>query len=228
MVNTGGGLVGGDRIVTTVKLGADASASIATQAAEKVYRALDAASHIRADLSAGPGARLEWLPQETILFEGARLDRRLDIDIAGSARLLAAETVLFGRQARGERLTRGLLQDGWRLKIDGKLAWADAIRLDGDVKAARARPFGFGDAAGYATLVIAGDGAESFMPLARGHLEAAAYRHDAGVTLVNGVVILRFMAPDGKDLRAMLTAAILALRPAVMGWPAALPRAWSI
>ena len=172
-------------------------------------------------------ADLEWLPQETILFDGARLDRRLKISLAPSSRLLATETVLFGRSARAERLSYGHLHDSWAIRIGDTLTWTDAIRLSGDIAAARARPFGFGDAAGYATVVIAGRDAPTHLDAARAIAAASPAQH-SGATLVNGIVILRLMDADAARLRTAVAQAAAALRAIVMGRAAVLPRAWSL
>lgn len=227
MVNTAGGLVGGDRVALDIRLGPGAAATLTTQAAEKVYRSLGDDCRVTASLAIGPGAALEWLPQETILFDGARLDRRLTIALDAEGLLLAAETVLFGRSARGERLRHGHLHDSWALRIGGALVWADAIRMSGDLETARRRPFGFGDAAGYATLVIAGRGAAGHLDTARA-LAADAALDQAGATLVNGVVLLRLMDRDAARLRGALACCAAALRAQVMGRPAVLPRAWAL
>lgn len=227
MVNSAGGLVGGDRIDLAVTLGSGAAATVTTQAAEKIYRSLGDDCTVTAALRVGPGAELEWLPQESILFDGARLDRRLTISLDPSSRLLATETVLFGRSARGERLTYGHLHDSWALRIGDRLVWADAIRLSGDIAAARTRPFGFGDAAGYATLVIAGRDAADYLEAARAAV-AAAPASSGGATLVNGVVILRYMDADAARLRISVARSACALRAVVMGRAPQLPRAWSL
>ena len=226
LVNTSGGLVGGDRIESMIAVGTDASAVLASQAAEKVYRSTGADTVVETALSIAGGAWLEWLPQETILFDGARLHRRLSIDLAPTARLLAAETVIFGRIARGERFSRGFLHDSWALRRAGRLAWADAIRLDGDVEALRTRAFGFGQAAGYATLLHAGPAAASFLPLAREIVASAPA--EGGATLVSGLLLLRFIAEDAARLRSAVAAAACRLRAEIAGLPAQLPRVWQI
>ena len=226
LVNTSGGLVGGDRIESVIAVGADASAVLASQAAEKVYRSTGADTVVETALSIAEGAWLEWLPQETILFDGARLHRRLSIDLAPTARLLAAETVIFGRIARGERFSRGFLHDSWALRRAGRLVWADAIRLDGDVEALRTRAFGFGRAAGYATLLHAGPAAASFLPLAREIVASAPA--EGGATLVSGLLLLRFIAEDAARLRSAVAAAACRLRAEIAGLPAQLPRVWQI
>jgi urease accessory protein len=224
LVNTAGGIVGGDEISTEIALGPGAAATVTTQAAEKLYRSLGPDARISNRLSLATGALLEWLPQEAILFEGARLRRRLEIELAEDARLIAAETVLFGRTAHGETLTRGLFHDAWRIRVGTRLAFAETTRLDGDIAAQRRRPFGFGDAAGFGLVVVAGRDAGSFLPAARTIAEASGLA--AGASMVNGVLLLRLMGPDAQILRREVSRAILALRRDVVGLPARLPRNW--
>jgi len=222
LVNSSGGLVGGDRLDIEVAVGPGAWATLTSQAAEKLYRSTGEEARVETRLSVGAGAWAEWLPQETILFDGARLRRRLTIDLAADARLLAAEMVVFGRAARGESFTHGFLHDSWAIRRDTRLAWADAIRLDGDIAMQRSRAFGFGNAAGYATLVHAGPAAASFLPVAREI--AAAAPAEGGATLVAGLLLLRFIADDAMRLRE----AAGGLRAAIAGLPARLPRVWQI
>lgn len=224
IVNTGGGMVGGDRFQVGVTLGEGAALTVTTPAAEKIYRSLGPDCRVLTRLSGGSGAMLEWLPQETILFDGACLERRLHIDLDVSTRFLGVEIVLFGRQARGESLSRGRLHDSWAVRIGGRAAWMDAVGLSGDLAAARARPFGFGDSAGYATVAVAGPDASSLLPEAREI--AAACGSEGGATLVNGILLLRFLDADSARLRASAAASVAALRPLVTGGRAALPRLW--
>ena len=224
LVNTSGGLVGGDTLDMAIEIGTDAAATLTSQAAEKVYRSIGDDTAIETRLAAEDGAWLEWLPQETILYDGARLRRRLVATLAPEARLLAGEIVLFGRAARGETFARGLLHDSWAIRRAGRLVWTDAIRLDGDVAAQRGRAFGFGDAAGYATLLYAGPEAASFLPVARAL--AAAAPAEGGATVVGGLLLLRFLAAEGARLRAAMVAAAGGLRAAIAGLPEQLPRVW--
>lgn len=226
LVNTSGGLVGGDRIDTAITLGPGAAAVLAGQAAEKVYRSTGDDTSVATTLTIADGAWLEWLPQETILFDGARLRRRLTIDLAQEARLLAVETTIFGRIARGERFTQGFLHDSWAIRRAGRLVWMDAIRLDGDVAAQRQRAFGFGQAAGYATLIHAGPAAASFLPLAREIVAAAPA--EGGATVVAGLLLLRFLAEDAARLRGTVAGALCRLRAEIAGLPALLPRVWQV
>ena len=129
LLNTSGGIVGGDALQVEVRLEAGAAAVITSQAAEKAYRSAGADATLDVALDLADGAWLEWLPQETILFDGARLRRRLRVDAAAQARLVAADMLVFGRRARGERFQRGFLYDSWEVRIGRRLAWVDALRL---------------------------------------------------------------------------------------------------
>ena len=135
VVTTSGGLVGGDRLDVTATTGPGASALITAQAAEKVYRSTGADCRIDVRLGAAENSWLEWLPQETILFEGSRMRRLTRVDVKGGGRLLAGEMLVFGRHASGERLTSGLIRDAWEVRRDGRLSWADALHMDGDLQA---------------------------------------------------------------------------------------------
>ena len=227
LVNTAGGLVGGDRVASTITLGPGTLATITTQAAEKIYRSAGPDCLVTTDASAESGAYLEWLPQETILFDGARLERRLTFTLADDAALLAAEIIFFGRSARGESLTHGHFRDSWTIRIGGKLVWADAVCLSGDIERARRRPFGFGDAAGYATIVVAGPKADAFLEPAR-EIAAASGAVDAGCSLVNGVLIMRYLDDDAARLRRAVAASLIALRQRCFGLAPRLPRPWEI
>jgi urease accessory protein len=226
LVNTSGGLVGGDRLDSEIGIGPQAAATLTSQAAEKLYRSTGADTRVETRLSAGAGAWAEWLPQETILFDGARLRRRLSVTLAPDARLLAAEIVLFGRAAHGESFTHGFLHDSWAIHRNDRLAWTDAIRLEGDIAAERSRAFGFGRTAGYATLLHAGPAAASFLPVARDI--AASVPAEGGATLVNGLLLLRFLADDAARLRQAVVIAAGGLRAAIAGLPETLPRVWQV
>jgi urease accessory protein len=221
LINVGGGLAGGDSLAVNVTLGDATAASVTTPAAEKVYRALGDDTRVETRLEVGAGATLEWLPQETILFEGARLERRMHAALAPGARLLAAEMLVFGRVARGEQLTRGGLFDAWRIRRDGRLLWADATALDGDIAARLAAAFGFGQAEASGLLLLAADGAEALA--GRDILRAAGF--DA--TLARpGLLLARFLG-GATPVRDAMARAIPLLRASVLGWPARLPRLWT-
>lgn len=224
LVTTSGGLAGGDRIAIAVAAGHETAVTVTTQAAEKIYRSLGPHCAIDVSLAVADKAWLEWLPQETILFEEARLVRRSEADVAAGGRLLAAEMLVFGRLARGERFTTGLLHDGWRVRRDGRLIWADALRLDGDVAAALLAPGGFAGAEAVGSVLYVADDAAALLACARELSAKTAAR--AGATLVNGVLVVRWLG-TAPDVRAALTQYLAAFRHAAAGWPAQLPRVWS-
>src|SRR5262249_44341006 len=130
---TSGGLAGGDRVRISVTAEDSAQAVVTTQAAEKIYRSLGPETHIDIKLTLDSNAWLEWIPQETILFDRGRLSRRTTMRVDPSGRLLAAEMIVFGRTARGERTSTGLLHDQWTVGTTDKLRWFDSLRLDGDI-----------------------------------------------------------------------------------------------
>ena len=157
-VNTAGGVAGGDRFDIDIAAGEGARLTLTTAAAEKVYRATGKPAELDIALKAADGAHLAWLPQETILFDRARIARRIDIDLAEGASLLLCEIVVFGRTAMGETMRHGEFVDRWRVRRGGRLVFAETVRLDGDIgeklaKAAVAR----GGAAIGTALIVPGD-----------------------------------------------------------------------
>lgn len=228
MLTTSGGLAGGDRVAAKLSAGAGARALVTTQAAEKIYRARagdrDETTILGVDIGVGEGAWLEWLPQETILFDGARFRRETRIELAESARLLAAEIVVFGRAARGERIARGSYFDRWRIHRGGRLVWADALTWTETPVAALDHPAGFAGAIAVATVVYAGEDAGKHLETARAALAAASSR--AGVTLVNGLLVARFLGNDAQPLRNDLAQLWCSLRASAGNLPARLPRTW--
>lgn len=213
-VNTAGGLTGGDRVTLMARLGAGEALTLTTQAAERIYRAAEDQAQVRADLTLGPGARLDWLPQETILFDGAALTRRLEARLAPGARLLAVESLIFGRAAHGEAIRRLQLRDHWRIWQDDRLIHAESLRLDG-------LPDGPATLRGMramATLVLAAPDADSGSEAARGVLAGCGIR--AGITALPGLLIGRITAASGAALRAALIPLIRHLRGGD------LPRVW--
>jgi urease accessory protein len=139
-VNTAGGLAGGDRFEIDIAAGEGSRLAVTTAAAEKVYRTDGSAAELNITLKAAAGSHLAWLPQETILFDRARMLRRIDIDLAESASLLLCEIVVFGRSAMGERMLHGEFVDHWRMRRGGQLVFAETVRLDGDIGEKLTRP----------------------------------------------------------------------------------------
>jgi urease accessory protein len=130
LINTTGGITGGDTLRWSLEAGADTTALVTTQACERVYRSTGDPAEVSTTIDVGDNASFFWLPQETILFEGGRLSRTLDVRLSGSARLLALETVILGREAMGETLQGASLHDRWRIRVGDGLIHADDLRLD--------------------------------------------------------------------------------------------------
>lgn len=226
LLTTSGGLTGGDSLRLAIEALPEARAVVTTQAAEKIYRARDGEARINVELDVHPGAWLEWLPQETILFEGSRLRRSTEARVAPGGRLLAGEMVTFGRSARGERFTRGLLHDGWRLRRGSRLAWADALHLEGEIAAALDHPAGLDGAQAAATLLYAGDDAADWLERARALLADAASR--AAATIVGGILLARLFGRDASLVRQDFIRLATGLRAAIIGLPPRMPRVWAI
>ncbi len=226
LLTTSGGFTGGDRTSIAFSVGADARATLTTQAAEKLYRALPTqpAVECTVTLAAATGALVEWLAQETILFDGARLRRSFSADLEPGSRMLAVESVVFGRRAMGEDFKVGMLHDSWRIRRAGRLIWADAMRLAGDVAALRSAPFGFGDAIGCATMLYAAQDAATLLEPVRTLLEDAA--DTAGVTLLEDLLIIRMLDEDMPRLRSRVTSVAGFIRHAAGGFSRTLPRVW--
>ena len=217
IVNTGGGMTGGDRFDVDIKVGAGARLTVTTAAAEKIYRSLGPDTDIGVKLDVGPGGALAWLPQETIVFDQARLRRSIDVALARDANLLLAEAAVFGRSAMGETVVQGHFFDRWRLRVDGALVFAETLRLDGEI------------AQRLAQRAIAGGGVAiaSVIKYPGNDADAAAIRAvqdrfagEVGVSAWNGLVAARLVASDGAAVRRDLVAVLTALDAAP------LPRLW--
>jgi len=228
LLTTSGGLTGGDRLRVAVVAGTGARATVTSQAAEKIYRSLPDAepARIEAHIAVAAGSYVEYLAQETILFDGARLRRQLDADLAAGARLLAVESLVFGRRAMGEHYSRGYVHDAWRIRRDGRLIFADALHLDGDVAALRAAPFGFGMATACATLIYAADDAPALLQPVRDRLGAGDAPPIVHATTREHLLILRLLADDAAVLRRALIHATGIVRSLAAGLPERLPKVW--
>jgi urease accessory protein len=226
LLTTSGGLTGGDRTRVAVSIGPEAQATITTQAAEKIYRALPNTGDavVQVDMRVDSGAWAEWLAQETIVFEGSRLRRLLTADVAPTGRFLAVETIVFGRTAMGECFDTGLLHDAWRINRAGKLIWADALHLEGDVGKLRSAPFGFANAVACSTVVYVGADAPQQLNEARRLLSDSTL--PCGATSLDGIMLARIMAADAVELRAAVMQLISGIRHAAAALPARLPRVW--
>ena len=216
-VNTAGGLAGGDCFDVAIAVGESSRLAVTTAAAEKVYRAEGASAQLDIALKAAAGARLDWLPQETILFDQARLSRRIDIELAETASLLLCEIVVFGRAAMGERMRRGQFVDRWRLRRGGRLVFAETVRLGGDIGAKLDQvAIAKGGVAIGSALIVPGD--EALVERIRALSDS--FGSEVGLSAWNGFAMARFCAQDAARLRADMMA--------VLGCASgsALPRLW--
>jgi urease accessory protein len=216
IVNTAGGIAGGDRHRLDIAAGEGARLVVTTAAAEKVYRSLGPDAEIDVRLTAAGGARLAWLPQETIMFDRARLARRIDVDLAEGASLLMAEAVVFGRSAMGETVNEGFLSDRWRLRHGGKLIFAETVRLDGTIARKLSEPAVAGGGVATAT-VLAVPGDEAAVERVRALSES--FFGEVGISAWNGLAVARLCAKDGASLRCDLAVVLTALG-------GELPRLW--
>jgi len=204
-VNTAGGIAGGDRFDIDIVAGEGARLTLTSAAAEKVYRTESSASVLNIALKAQAHSHLAWLPQETILFDRARVLRHIDIDLAETASLLFCEIVVFGRAAMGERMQRGEFVDHWRMRRGGRLVFAENIHLDGDIGEKLARPaIANGGTAIGTALVVPGD--EALVERIRGLSESLA--GEVGISAWNGFAMARFCAQDAARLRADMVAVL--------------------
>ncbi|MFW6077691.1 MAG: urease accessory protein UreD [Hyphomicrobiales bacterium] len=216
LINTAGGLTGGERMNWEVTAGPDCHGVVTTQACEKVYRAASGTAEVATRLEVAEGARLDWLPQETILFDRARLSRTITAELSPDARLLIVEAVIFGRHAMGERVNSGALRDRWRIRRCGRLIHAEDLRLEGAVADTLARPAVLAGHRTMASVVYCGEDAEMHLEKAR-----AAIGEAGGASAFAGKLVARITAADGMALRRALVPLIASLRGA-----AALPKAW--
>lgn len=218
LINTAGGLTGGDRFATEITCDAGAGAVLTTQACERVYRSLGGEAEIATRATLGPGASLDWLPQETILFDGGRLARRFEVDMAEDARLLATEAVIFGRAARGETVRAGFLHDRWRIRRAGRLVLADDLRFEGSVADLLGRPAVLNGNAALATVLLCAPDAAEKLEAVRDALGDAG-----GASAWNGKLLVRIAAADGFELRRTLIPVLAVLTAA-----RALPKVWQL
>lgn len=205
LVNTAGGIAGGDRFEIDVTCRDGARLTVTTAAAEKIYRADGAAAALNITLKAEGRSHLSWLPQETILFDRARIHRRFEIDLSDAASLLLCEIVVFGRLAMGERMREGEFVDHWRLRRGGRLVFAENVRLDGDIARKLASPaIANGGVAIGTALIVPGDEAlvERIREL------SAAFGGEVGISAWNGFAMARFCAQDAARLRADMMAVL--------------------
>jgi urease accessory protein len=229
IVTTTGGLAGGDSIAMSIAASEGARVSVTTQAAEKVYRSLGDLTELTIDLSVEDGSRLEWMPQETILFNASRFRRRTVIDLGAAAHFLGGEMTIYGRTAHGEADPAIDLFDGWRLRRGGRLVWAENYGFAGQLSEAMASAARLAGARATTTLVATcppereGDMLDAVRGVIAGGREIAG-----GASVIEGVMIVRMAGAIPHELRRTTKDAWRLLRQEILGFGPSLPRVWSV
>lgn len=224
LVNTSGGIAGGDRLQSSIAVLSGASLAVTTQTAERIYRAIDTPANISTTLKLLEGATLAWLPQETIVFNRARIVRRTEIDFSSGAEFLALESLVLGRTAHGEKLVEGSIVESWLVRKDGRLVWADTLRLTDEVFLHLSRKALLSDSIAIATLLYSGADPERPVQVIR-DLSASCHCL-CGATIVAGIAIGRFAASSSAELKTTLRCLLREFGKETPG-PFDVPKMWS-
>jgi urease accessory protein len=224
-VNTSGGIAGGDRLEYGVTALAGASIAVTSQAAEKVYRALNEPARISTKLKACEGAKLAWLPQETILFNRARLSRETEIELVSGAELLALEWLVLGRAAHGEEVIGGHINDSWRVRRDGRLIWADSFRAQDETFPHLRRKALLSNCKAIGTLIHFGPDLDRRLEFVRDI--ASSLDCHCAATSVGGLIVVRVAAEMALDLKLALCSFLQQFSDEVGPGPFAVPKMWS-
>jgi urease accessory protein len=202
VINAAGGIAGGDRLELEVTALGDALVTVTSQAAEKIYRALDQPARVVTRLKACDTAKLAWLPQETIIFNSARIHRQTEIDLCAGAELMALEWLVLGRTAHGEQVVRGEIGDRWLVRMDGRLVWADSFLVAEETFAHLLRRALLSDFKAIGTLLYFGPDLDRRLEMLRDVAQSLAC--DCAATMVGGLIIVRLAAAASSDLRIAL------------------------
>ncbi|MEP2781391.1 MAG: urease accessory protein UreD [Pseudoruegeria sp.] len=219
-LNTAGGITGGDRLNYTLNVGAGAQVTGTTQTAERAYKSCGGTGEISVNLSVADGARLDWLPQETILFDESNVSRRSEVQLHGSASVLMVETVILGRMAMGEALNDLSFFDARHVLRDGVPVFIEPLKITGETLRARSGAAMFGEATALSTIAFVAQGAEDVAATLRDLDNDPAV--SVAVSGWNGKTVLRLMAKDGWPLRLAVARIVTQLRGAPM------PRVWQM
>jgi urease accessory protein len=224
-LNTAGGVAGGDRLESAVTALTNASIAVSSQAAEKVYRALNEPARIATKLKACESARLAWLPQETIVFNWGCLSRETEIELSSGAELLALEWLVLGRAAHGEEMIGGYILDSWRVKKDGRLIWADSFRVANEVFPHLHRKALLSDCKAIGTLIYFGPDLETRLEFLRDI--APSLECHCAATSVGGLIIVRFAATVSYELRLALRSVLHQFSGELGPGPFCVPKMWT-
>lgn len=223
LTTTAGGVVGGDRLDYVLEVGAGAKACFMAQAAEKIYRSLGEDAKISLTVKVEEGGWGEYLPQETILFDGARLERCTVLNVATKGSALAGEILAFGRKAKGEIFRRGKVREVWEVRRDNRLIWADGLVLENDIGELMKKRATFDGACYTASLLLVTDDPDFYLPFVRDALST-----QASATIVNSVLLVRWLSSDAIALRSNFAVIWGILREKAASLPFSMPRLWTI
>jgi urease accessory protein len=224
LINTAGGIAGGDRLETSVTALTGASIAVTSQAAEKVYRAVNEPARITTKLRADEAAKLAWLPQETITFNRARLTRETEINLSSGAELLALEWLVLGRAAHGEKMVGGHIIDSWRVKRDGRLIWADCFRVTDAIFPHLRRKALLSSCNTMGTVIYFGPDLDTRLQFLR-EIASAAECHCAA-TCVGGLIVIRLATALPSDLRLALRTLLQQFGSELGSGPFRVPKMW--
>jgi len=225
IINSSGGIAGGDRLEIEVTALDNASVVVTTQAAEKIYRALDRPARVATKLKVCGTAKLAWLPQETIVFNQARIRRQTEIDLCSGAELMALEWLVFGRAARGEEVVGGHISDSWHIKRDGRLIWADSFRVSDEVFAQLHRKALLSNWKAVGTLIYFGPSLDTRLGILREI--AASLDCRCAATIVGAIIVVRVAAAASADLRRGLRSLLEQFSRELGAGPFGVPKMWS-
>ncbi|MBZ0090761.1 MAG: urease accessory protein UreD [Sulfuricellaceae bacterium] len=219
------GIAGGDELDIEAMVGEGAHALLTTPGAGKWYRSagLSAAQRLRFDV--GRGGALEWLPQETIVFDGAQAGMKTRIALAAEARFIGWDVLCLGRRASGERFESGSIRLETRVEREGRPLWLERGRLEGGSPLLES-PAGLAGHSVSATLLAVGPVDAALLAACREILPTeAGARH--GITVLPEVLLARYLGHSSEAARAWLTALWRLLRPALLGREVQTPRIWN-
>ena len=220
LANTSGGIAGGDTSHFDILVAQNAQALVTGQAAEKIYRSIDMPASIRTVIKIEDGSTLEYLPQESILFDGAKLNRAVNISLGARSCLLLSEMFVLGRWAMNEDFTRGIFLDRWSIDVAGQPIWREGLRVEGGLSSLSSS-LGFANARALATIFYAGANAAEVLGLARDVIGPMG-----GATIVRGMLVVRMLGNEAGMLKQQLSEIISIIRAAALGRPAEVPRVW--
>ena len=215
LINTSGGLAGGDHMSVEVVVRPHASLTVTSQAAERVYRTLGPPARVETHLVVEEGARLLWLPNETILFDHSSLHRSITVELAEGAFFVGLETAVYGRTEMNEKIGHVFHRDDWRVTQGGKLIHAEAWKVEGPLPASLATLQG---GSAIATLVVVGADVGRYAEPLR-----LALGEQGSASAWNGKLVARLLARDGFTARKRLVSALSALAGELT-----LPKTWTL